>query len=55
MRNAIQCLLMSSLLLGCGPREDHGPTKRVLVKRERLAIAIDALTAAGHERVEAGT
>lgn len=30
-------------------------TDYVLVKRERLAIAIDALTAAGHERVEAGT
>jgi hypothetical protein len=30
-------------------------TDYVLVKRERLAEAIDALTAAGHERVEAGT
>ena len=30
-------------------------TDYVLVKRERLAVAIDALTAAGHERVEAGT
>ncbi|HYN42010.1 MAG TPA: ACT domain-containing protein [Thermoanaerobaculia bacterium] len=30
-------------------------TDYVLVKRERLADAINALTAAGHERVEAGT
>ena len=30
-------------------------TDYVLVKRERLADAIDALAAAGHERVEAGT
>jgi uncharacterized protein len=30
-------------------------TDYVLVKRELLAKAIDALTAAGHDRVEAGT
>ena len=30
-------------------------TDYVLVKRERLADAVAALTAAGHERVEAGT
>ncbi len=40
MRNAIQCLLMSSLLLGCGPREDHGPTKRVLVNAQTARAGV---------------
>ena len=31
MRRAVPCLLVSLLLVACGPKEDYGPTKRVLV------------------------
>ncbi len=31
MRRAVPCLLVSLLLVACGPKEDYGPTKRALV------------------------
>lgn len=31
MRRAVPCLLVSLLFVACGPKEDYGPTKRVLV------------------------
>lgn len=44
MRRAIPCLLVSLLLASCGPKEDHEPTKRVLVNAHTARTGVSHLT-----------
>ena len=44
MRRAIPCLLVSLLLASCGPKEDYGPTKRVLVNAHTARTGVIHIT-----------
>ena len=44
MRSDIPCLLLSLLLVACGPKEDHATTKRVLVNAHTARTGVSHLT-----------